>query len=227
MAAVAVSGGRVLAVGGLAAEARIARAAGWSAVIAGGRSALLRTRLEATKGRWDAVVSFGIAAGLDPALAAGAVVVADAMLDADGRTVPCDPTLAQAIRAGLGAAALRGTVAGIDAPLLGPADKAALHARTGARAADMESHIAAAFAAAAGVPFMAVRVVCDPAGRALPALAATALRPDGTSDLGGVLLGLLREPAALPALLRLARDSRTALATLARIAPTIAAALPP
>ena len=38
-------------------------------------------------------------------------------------------------------------LAGVDAPLVAPTEKAALRAATGAAAADMESHLAAAFAA--------------------------------------------------------------------------------
>ncbi len=73
-------------------------------------------------------------------------------------------------------------LAGVDAPLVAPTEKAALRAATGAAAADMESHLAAAFAATRRVPFAALRVVCDPAERGLPPLAAEALRPDGTLD---------------------------------------------
>jgi hopanoid-associated phosphorylase len=214
----------ILAVAGLAAEARIARSVGWTAVVAGGRAGLLRERLAALPGDWAAVVSFGIAGGLDPALKPGTVIVADRIVAAD-RDFRCDAALADAIAAALPAAPRTGALAAVEAPLLRPADKEALHARTGALAADMESHIAAAYAAERGVPFAAVRVVCDPAGRALPALAATALKPDGTSDLAAVLRGLARDPAALPRIIRLASDSSVALATLRKIAPAVAAAL--
>ena len=47
----------------------------------------------------------------------------------------------------------------------------------------MESHIAAAYAAEAGLPFAAVRVISDPAHRALPALARAAIKPNGQIDL--------------------------------------------
>ena len=60
---------------------------------------------------------------------------------------------------------------------------------TGAVAVDMESHIAAAYAAEAGLPFAALRVVSDPAGRALPALAMAAIKPNGDIDLRKVLRG--------------------------------------
>src|SRR4029078_12737416 len=70
-------------------------------------------------------------------------------------------------------------LAGVDHAVVSPLEKQALRSATGALAVDMESHVAAAFASRHRFPFAAVRVVCDPAHRALPSLIATALRPDG------------------------------------------------
>jgi hypothetical protein len=95
-------------------------------------------------------------------------------------------------------------------------DKAELHARTGALAVDMESHVAAAFAARHALPFAAIRVVCDPAERALPAFAAAALTPEGEPDIRAVLGALLRGRARIGDLIRLGRDSSAAFAALAR-----------
>ena len=83
----------------------------------------------------------------------------------------------------------------------------ALRNATGAIAVDMESHVAAAFAAQHRLPFAAVRVVCDPAHRALPALVESALRPDGGVSLTGVLASLCRRPLQLLAMPGLARDA--------------------
>jgi hypothetical protein len=80
----------------------------------------------------------------------------------------------------------------------------------------MESHVAAAFAAAHGLPFAAIRVVCDPADRAIPAFAASALKPDGEPDIAAVLLAVLREPRQIGPLVHLARDSGRAFAALKR-----------
>lgn len=210
---------RILAVGGMAAEARIARTAGWDAVVTGGRQELLRQRLAAIGERPRAVVSFGLAGGLDPALPPGTIVVGEAVVAPDGRRWPCDAAALAAIRARLRPLQPAvGLVAGVDAPLLSVANKAALRMAWSTAAVDMESHLAAAHAAAAGIPFAIVRAVCDPAGRALPALTAAALTADGTTDIAALLRGLAREPAALPALLRLAGDARRAFAALRRVA---------
>jgi adenosylhomocysteine nucleosidase len=97
-----------------------------------------------------------------------------------------------------------------------PSRKAALNRQSGAIAVDLESHLVAEAAAAAGLPFAALRAVADPAERALPPAALIGLDATGHPALGRILLSLARQPAQLPALLRLARDTRRALATLRR-----------
>lgn len=209
----------VLAVTGLGREARIAAGAGVMALGAGGSPDRLRALLAERAPACSAVVSFGIAGGLDPALPPGAVVVATAIVTTDGRRA----THTEAARcwaerlSRAGERIVAAEIAGVEVPLLGIADKRALRAATGAVAVDMESHVAADFAVARGLPFAALRVVCDPADRALPALAGQALRPDGGIDLAAILRHLLHEPAQLAVLPRLARDAATAFAALGRV----------
>ena len=97
------------------------------------------------------------------------------------------------------------------------AGKAVLHAETGASAVDMESHIAAAYATEAGLPFAALRVISDPATRALPAIARNAIKPNGNIDLKKVLRGLARNPFTLRALVSTGIDFNRALRILARV----------
>jgi adenosylhomocysteine nucleosidase len=210
----------ILVVTGLAHEARIASGSGIAVVGAGGDPARLRALLEAeSASAYRAVVSFGIAGGLDPALAPGSVVIAGGVV-AGGERWPSDLTVVRVWRHRLensGEQITLADMAGADAPLLTAADKGALRAASGAAAVDMESHVAAAFAAARGVPFAALRVVCDPAERTLPPLAAEALRPDGGLDMGAILGSLARRPAQIAALPRLARDASAAFAALRRV----------
>jgi adenosylhomocysteine nucleosidase len=91
--------------------------------------------------------------------------------------------------------------------VMSPGEKRALRTATGALAVDMESHVAAAFAARHGLPFAAVRVICDPAHRALPDLVATALRPDGELCLSSMIRSLCQRPLQLLAMPRLAHDA--------------------
>lgn len=214
----AVESGAVLAVAGLAREARIAAGPGVETIQAAGNPARLRALLDARPPRGlRAVVSFGIAGGLDPALQPGDIVVCT-HLDAQAR-FPTDSDLVRRLSERLNGAPGRvvtGGLAGSDVAVMAVADKAALRARTGALAVDMESHVAAAYAARHALPFAAIRVVCDPAGRALPAFAASALTPEGEPDIRAVLAALLRGRARIGELIRLGRDSSAAFAALTR-----------
>ena len=116
-------------------------------------------------------------------------------------------------------------LAGVEAAVMSVPEKAILYARTGAAAVDMESHVAAAYAARHALPFAAIRVVCDPAERSLPAFAAEALKPNGEPDIIAVLGAVARRPAHLPALIRLARDSGRAFKALTRTRVLLGAGL--
>ena len=102
-----------------------------------------------------------------------------------------------------------------------PQAKATLFRDSGALAVDMESHLAAAFAKRQGLPFAVARAVSDPANRALPPLAAKAVRPDGSVDISYILRELRREPHQLAGLIAAGLNSRAAFATLARCGPLI------
>lgn len=222
----------VLAVTGLAKERRLAAGAGVEAVGAGGDPGRLRVMLDARPVLGcRAVVSFGIAGGLDPALRPGDLVIATVVHGtgpAAGTHWALDAGLGDALAARLatqGRPVVRGGLVGADAAVLTVAAKADLHARTAAAAVDMESHVAAAFAARHALPCAAIRVVCDPAERALPAFAAAALTPEGEPDIRAVLGALLRGRARPGALIRLARDSSAAFATLVRTRAALGAGL--
>ena len=82
----------------------------------------------------------------------------------------------------------------------------------------MESHVVAAVAAAAGVPFIAVRAIADPAARALPRAALAAAGPDGTLQLGALVAALLARPGEIGDMVGLARASRKAMRALRGVA---------
>lgn len=199
----------VLAVTGLAREARLAAGPGITTIWAGGDPTRLRAILsERIQPNCRAVVSIGVAGGLDPTLVPGDVIVATGVAGPDRRyEVSLD--LAHRLTARLSQhpkLVVLANLAGVDAAVMSAEAKTALRDATGAHAVDMESHVAAAFAAAHGLPFAAVRVVCDPADRTLPHVVANALRPDGEISLLGVLGGLVRRPMQLVAIPRLAAD---------------------
>jgi adenosylhomocysteine nucleosidase len=96
------------------------------------------------------------------------------------------------------------------------AEKRALHAATGAIAADMESHIAARVAARHNLPFAIIRVISDAADRDLPRAVQVGMTSDGGMAPGAVILDLLRDPRQLPALIRVAIDAERAFRSLLR-----------
>lgn len=209
-----------LVITGLAQESKIAAGPGVSHVVCSGSDPeRLRgrlTRLDPTGLR--AVISFGIAGGLDPSLHPGDVVVATAVIAETGAwKVPASVVTAvvERVRAS-GICVVQGALAGVEEPILLPIDKAAVHRETEAIAVDMESHIGAAYAAANDLPFAAIRVISDPAIRALPPLAARALKADGRIDFGAVLSGLARAPMDISTLIRAGGDAGKAFAGLRR-----------
>jgi adenosylhomocysteine nucleosidase len=107
-------------------------------------------------------------------------------------------------------------IAGADAPLADAKSKSALFETSGSIAVDMESAIVARAAERHRLPFAILRVIADPAHRPLPSSALVAMRADGEIDLAAVLGALVRNPHELPALMRLAVDSREAFSNLAR-----------
>ncbi len=210
---------RFLVITGLLTERACAESEGLIPVCSGADVAGLRAALERTQGFGLAgVVSFGIAGGLDPGLRPGDVVIGSAVV-ADSERFEAHPGLSAILAEGLagaGGKTVSGVIAGVEAPVLDPAAKAELRSRTGAAAVDMETHIAAAFAAKRRFPLAIVRVISDPATRALPPLAATAVKLDGGVDYRAVFRELARNPWQIGACVRAGLDARAAFATLSR-----------
>ena len=207
--------GPIIAVVGLAREAGIATSPAVRPVIGGGAGPGLTSTLERIVAEGArAIISFGIAGGLDPFLAAGTCIVGSAATMGVARW-PTDAGWAARLVAALPGAVLA-DIAGTDQPIATHDHKRLLRAATGAAAVDMESHRAARVAAAHGLPFAIVRIVCDPSSRSLPPAALVGMRHDGTSDVGAVLRALTAAPSQLPGLIRLALDARIAFAQLKR-----------
>jgi hopanoid-associated phosphorylase len=165
-----------------------------------------------------ALVSFGLAGGLDPRLAPGTLVLADSVVLPDGNIVATDSVWRERVRMKLAPTitTVVAPVAGSDELVDDPTAKAELWTRTAAAAVDMESHIAVQAAERAGLALLVLRAIADPAAGALPPAIRRGFTPDGRLHLFAVLGSAARSPSQIPDLVRLARDARTALATLGR-----------
>jgi hopanoid-associated phosphorylase len=209
----------VLIVTGLKQEARIAAGPGLTVICSSSNPVQLREMMVSfDPAGIRGIMSFGVAGGLNPALRSGDVVVATEIVTAERRwtaTAALTENLeALPVRRGRRPAVVPGVLAGVEEVVVGQLGKAALRATTGADAVDMESHIAARYAEDNGLPFAAVRVISDPAHRALPALTMNAIRPDGNVDMWKVMRSIARDPRSIPHLISTGRDFSRALRSL-------------
>jgi adenosylhomocysteine nucleosidase len=167
-----------------------------------------------------ALASWGMAGGLDPALAPGTIFLPSEVISPDGVSV----TTAQHWRERLGAALAaqrpltRGRLLTSPKAVGALADKATWFRETGAAAVDMESLAVAEVARTHRLPFIAVRVIVDGAADALPQAVTAAADSEGHLQIWRLIGALARTPADLAPLIRLARRYRAANRSLAAVA---------
>jgi adenosylhomocysteine nucleosidase len=200
---------------GLTAEARIVGRLGVVAAGGGQRAGAEAAAERLVAQGATALLSFGLAGGLDPALRPGALVIPAAVLDS-GERLSTAPTLTALLGGATTALLLQG-----ERVLATAAAKAAAFAATSAAAVDLESGAVARAAARHGLPFAVLRAVCDPAGRPLPPAALAALDSAGAIGLWRVLASVLARPGQVPGLLALAADAARARAALTARVTTI------
>jgi adenosylhomocysteine nucleosidase len=167
----------------------------------------------------SALMTFGMAGGLDPALTAGTIVLPSELVSADGTRFATCRTWRQRIGASINPprALSEGTLLMSDQAIETPADKAAAFRGTGAAAVDMESVAVAAVAAGRKLPFVAVRVIVDTAADMLPRAVVAASRA-GRVRIGRLIAGLTLAPIEIVALVRLASRYRLAKRSLRAVA---------
>ena len=91
---------------------------------------------------------------------------------------------------------------------------------SGPVAVEMETAAAARIAAAAGIPWAAVRAISDSAGESLPLDFNTLRAPDGDLPVSRVALAALLRPSCVPGLLRLAKGTQVGAEALANCLST-------
>jgi adenosylhomocysteine nucleosidase len=186
----------------------------------GGTGAGIAARLLVAAGA-TALVSWGVAAGLDLNLPAGTLVVTSEIITGEAdRPIRHAPTPVSRAWAANVASSVRdrvslsgGPIVGVDHVLERIADKRAL-ASTGAVAADMETAAVAHAARSARVPWIAVRAIVDDASVAMPRGVIGAIDALGRPRIGPLIGALVRRPSELLQLPGLARHFRVALGAL-------------
>lgn len=205
---------------GMASEARVLRrCAGVRVACSGADAARARRLVTGLLDGCDAIASFGLAGGLDPALPSGSLCLPEAVMTPAGVRIPVDADWRARLIDALGTPeASTPLLIGLNEPVATPARKRALFAGTGAAAIDMESHAVAQAAHGRGVPFLVIRAVADAADRGLPPWLGGVIGEHGRPRIGALLAGLARNPGDLAALIRLGGDARRGLSTLRRVA---------
>jgi adenosylhomocysteine nucleosidase len=205
----------VLCTSGLAAEARIARQAGFQVIIGAGDAQRTATLVAAAAQQAKCLVSFGVAGGLAPHLRPGDVILSTEVIGDDRRWRPNDDFGREMAELAPRIGAIAGPVLGAGSIVATEDDKRRAWRDTGALVVDLESSIVARTAASFGIPFLVLRTVADPATRELPPAALIPLAEDGTPALRRVFAEVLRRPRQIAALFGLARETRQALTALA------------
>lgn len=156
-----------------------------------------------------ALLSFGVAGGCNPDLPSGTVVLAtgvrDLSADGSGDVLYTNRGWQRRLKSLLLGAVLveEAIIASLADPASDATAKRHLFEDGAAAAVDMESAAAARVAMEAGIPFMALRVIVDPAETTLPPAAMAGMTPDGDTQTGPVLRALLRRPQDIPGLIGL------------------------
>jgi hopanoid-associated phosphorylase len=205
----------VVALVGLAFEARIAAGPGVFVICRDSEKVISASLDAALKQGCRRIISFGVAGGLAPHLRPGDWIIASSVIDAH-YVRPTDQAWTERLL-GMIPGASHAPIMGVDAAVTDPRDKQRMHIDTGALTVDIESHLVARLASAHGLSFAAVRVVVDPAHRAVPAAAIAGMRPGGGTSLTAILRELIARPSQLSDLMRVAIDAYAARNALLRV----------
>ncbi|XSG85753.1 MAG: phosphorylase [Methylohalobius sp. ZOD2] len=160
----------------------------------------------------SAVLSWGVAAGLQPELTAGTLVLPRRLLLSTGEEITTDPHWWSNLHRTLAdlPSLTTAPLAGSDHILKTPTDKKILFDTTGAAAVDMESAFLARWAIQKRIPFAALRAISDTAGTALPGSVLAATGEQGDVSIPRLLGQLLRHPGQIRSLITLGRQFNAA-----------------
>jgi hypothetical protein len=168
-----------------------------------GRARIEAERLATAGAR--ALISFGLAGGIDPARRPGDLIIADRVVLPGGRVVETDAEWRASLLASAPGARL-GAIAGTDRMLASAADKSRCSLRRGPppptwRATSWRSPPSGPACRCSWCAPSATRL-----GRNVASVALVPLREDGTVRFGAVSRALCAKPSEWPAVLALARE---------------------
>jgi adenosylhomocysteine nucleosidase len=185
----------------------------------GGQAASLGASMLADAGA-GALVSWGMAGGLDPSLAPGTLVLPVEVVATNGSGIETSRAWRERASTALRARhpSVQGRLLSCSHAIGSVAEKAALFKQTGAVAVDMESLAVGEVAMSRNLPFLAVRVIVDSALDALPRAVSAAADAAGQLHIWRLLGALALAPGDLGSLVRLAKCYRAAGRALASVA---------
>jgi adenosylhomocysteine nucleosidase len=168
-----------------------------------------------------ALASFGLAGGLDPALAAGTIVLPVEVISTQNMMFQTSPEWRARVEAALPNLSLvtRSRLLASSSAVTSVNAKATAFRDSGACAVDMESLGVAQVAAKYSLPFLVVRVIVDTAMDVLPKAVMTAT-DSGHLRVSQLLIKLARRPADIIAVVRLGRRYQRAIRALQSVAAT-------
>ncbi len=163
---------------------------------------------------------FGVSGGLDPGLGLGDLVFADAVFVERGDGVSLawekggrDSDVTLNFEAAKGLTVSWGPIITVQKPVLNTAGKRALFNRTGAITVDMETAAVARAANQSGLPFFAIRTICDTADVSMPEVLYHCVDQKGRPRFPYLFGLIIRKPSLISHLLRMKRDFTKALST--------------
>lgn len=206
-------------------EARAVRGTGRVFLCGSGDAAARAMKARLARGDVGLVILAGICGGLDPSLAAGTLILCrEVLMQGNDPLVP-DPVVTERIRKRLhvrGASFVASRFLTVLAPAASKLEKRDLWNVHGAGGVDMETYQVASACKDAGVAWIAIRAVLDPAGRSLPG-AARAWQGEG--DEAAIRREALRRPQDWLRYVTLGLDLRKATKALRNEVPDLVAGL--
>ena len=168
------------------------------------------------------LMSFGIAGSLDTSVRLGDLVIGTRVV-ADNGLWACDEAWGKGLASKIPHARLGG-VYGSEVLVTTTHAKESLHQKTGCAIVDMESQCLAEVAAAAQLPMIVVRSVCDDASMNVPPFVMAAIGEDGSTSVLRALGHLALHPLQTRDLFDVMRGTAGALRALKQVRDVLGAA---